>query len=321
MSASVAVDPPQAGRPYAVVTGDGDSLANLPPDPIEQAFKQHGAILIRGFPADLDAFRAVSDRLCSTWVINEATQRRMIDAASNIQSVNTGTRPFPLHSEISRSPWRPDACLFYCIDPPQTGGETTICDGVALAAALPAELTAKLAGRRLLFTRRADARAIEKWLGVKVPTPDLIRFPPADCPYTFAWHSGYLTMNFSRPILQKPMFTDAPAFANFLLFARDMRQNRTQPVLDDGSIIPDEWVDIIRAASDRLTAAIRWRPGDLLLLDNSRFMHGRRRVAEDGPRNIASRFGYLRCAPVNPEEPVDPIWRRANFTPPPLRAM
>jgi hypothetical protein len=50
-------------------------------------------------------------------------------------------------------------------------------------------------------------------------------------------------------------------------------------------------------------------------------MHGRRRVAEDGPRNIVSRFGYLRFAPVNPEEPVDPIWRRANFTPPPLRAM
>lgn len=319
MSASVAVDPPRAGRPYAVVTGDGDSLAGLPPEPIEQAFKDHGAVLIRGFPVDLDAFRSVSDRLCSTWVINEATQRRMIDAASNIQSVNTGTQPFSLHSEISRSPWRPDACFFYSIDPPQAGGETTICDGVALAAALPADLTAKLTGRRLLFTRRADAPAIEKWLGVKVPTPNLIQSPPADCPYTFEWSGGYLTMKFSRPILQKPMFTDAPAFANFLMFARDMRQNRLQPSLDDSTIIPDEWVDAIRTVSDGLTAAIAWRPGDLLLLDNSRFMHGRRRVTGNGPRVIASRFGYLRFAPIDPEEPIDPVWRRADFTPPPLR--
>jgi alpha-ketoglutarate-dependent taurine dioxygenase len=319
MSVSVAVDPPQAGRPYGLITGSSGSLAELPSDQIEQAFKQHGALLFRGFPVDLDAFRAMSDRLCSTWVINEATQRRMIDAASNIQSVNTGTQPFSLHSEISRSPWRPDACLFYCIDPPRTGGETTICDGVAIAAALPAELTAKLAGRRLLFTRRADAPAIEKWLGVKVPTPDLIHAPPADCPYTFGWRDGYLLMSFSRPILQRPMFTDAPAFANFLLFARDMRQNRLQPQLDDGTVIPDEWVDTIRAVSARLTVALSWRAGDLLLLDNSRFMHGRRRVTDDGPRVIASRFGYLRFAPVNPEEPANPVWRRADFTPPPLR--
>jgi hypothetical protein len=240
----------------------------------------------------------------------------MIHADAKIQSVNHGIQPFSLHSELSRAPWRPDACMFYCIDPPVNGGETTVCDGVALANALPAELTAKLADRRFLFTARADAAAIEKWvLGIH-PPPDLLRSPPADCPYEFEMCDGFLMMNFSRPILQKPMFTDSPAFANFLLFARDMRHDRRFPLLDDRTTIPDDWVDAIRHVSDRLTAEIRWQAGDLLVLDNSRFMHGRRQVAKDGVRVIASRFGYLRGAPTNPEEPADPVWRRADFIPP-----
>jgi hypothetical protein len=45
-------------------------------------------------------------------------------------------------------------------------------------------------------------------------------------------------------------------------------------------------------------------------------MHGRNAILETSERRIATYFGYLRFAPVNPEEPPDPIWRREDFRPP-----
>jgi len=52
------------------------------------------------------------------------------------------------------------------------------------------------------------------------------------------------------------------------------------------------------------------------MLDNTRFMHGRNAIVEADGRLIASYFGYLKDAPANPEEPIDPPWRRSAFRPP-----
>jgi hypothetical protein len=111
------------------------------------------------------------------------------------------------------------------------------------------------------------------------------------------------------------MFTDDPAFGNFLLFARYCRRMTDFPVFEDGSIIPDALVHSVKTVSDGLTVAIAWQRGDLLMLDNTRFMHGRTAVVDPGERLIASYFGYLHFAPPDPEEPVDPPWRRGSFNP------
>lgn len=71
----------------------------------------------------------------------------------------------------------------------------------------------------------------------------------------------------------------------------------------------------MQATGDRLTAAIDWQAGDMLMLDNSRVFHDRTAVIGNDGRLIASYFGYLKNAPVNPEEPADPLWRRTDFRP------
>ena len=88
------------------------------------------------------------------------------------------------------------------------------------------------------------------------------------------------------------------------------------PSLDDGSTMPDAWLMTLQAIGDRLSAAIAWQRGDLLMLDNSRFMHGRTAVVPNDTRLIASFFGYLKDAPLDPEEPPDAPWRRGLFKPP-----
>lgn len=283
---------------------------------IEALFKDHGALLFRGFSSDLDQFQQFAQTLCPVAVFNESRNRARLGEKQDVQSVNLGTRPFPLHPELSREPWKPDCAFFHCLTPPRQGGATTICDGVAIVRQLPAEIRDAMTGRRLKYVQPTNPAILAYWLGTPSPSDADLADPPGSCPYSFERISGQIFRVFTRPLLHRPMFTGEPAFGNFLLFARYMRGVRNFPLLDDGSIVPDEWVEAVKQVSDRLTVAMDWQEGDLLMLDNSRFMHGRTEVAANDTRLIATYFGYLRDAPINPEEPADPVWRKPGFVPP-----
>lgn len=283
---------------------------------LEAEFRQHGALLLRGLEIDVESFRRFSDRLCTASVLNESRNRALIDPASNIQSVNLGTNPFPLHPELSREPWRPDVCLFACFEAPTRGGETTVCDGVEIVRRLPPAMVQEMLRHRLLYCQRATPEALEYWLGTRTPDAQQLASPRPECPYNFTDVSGRIMRCFSRPLLHKPMFHEGPAFGNFLLFARLALRVPHFPVLESGKLVPTEWIDAVRQAAAPITYAVQWRQGDILIVDNSRFMHGRNQIFDPRERKIASYFGYLRFAPPNEDEPLDPPWRRGPFRPP-----
>ncbi len=311
------IELPAPGQPQAIVTATGETRpVDVPADVLMGLLRSHGAVLLRGFGADVAALHALVARHCTGSVFNESPDRLLLDAEINIQTVNGGCEAFPLHPELSREPWKPDLACFACLSPPASGGETTICDGIALAAALPPALHAALAPRRLLYIQRAWPEVLAYWLGTPDPTLAQLARPPAHCPYDFPVIGGQIARAFSRPALHKPLFSDAPAFGNFLLFSRYYNGNRTFPCLDDGSAVPDAWTDAIMAAAAPLTVPVRWAAGDLLMLDNSRFMHGRLPIVDADERRIATFFGYLKDAPADPYGPADPIWRRTAFRPP-----
>ena len=283
---------------------------------IESLFRDYGALLLRGFALDVGTFRQFADRICETSVFNESPNRALLDPESNIQSVDLGTEPFPLHPELSREPWRPDVCLFACFHAPRHGGETTVCDGVELVKHLPPELVAEMRRRSIFYFQQASPDALEFWLGTSSPTPEQLAHPRKQCPYFFMDDGDRVFRGFGRPLLNKPMFIDEPAFANFLLFARDYQHVDNFPVLENGSTVPEEWMAAVRDAAARVTYDVAWQAGDLLILDNSRYMHGRRAITDPDNRMIASYFGYVGFAPRSAFEPVDPIWRRSNFKAP-----
>jgi alpha-ketoglutarate-dependent taurine dioxygenase len=160
-ASTIAVDPPTSERPLTLVAGNGGSPLDVSADTVEQLFKAHGAILLRGFSADVATFRTFAERFCVTSVFNESPGREEIDSESQIQTVNLGSDVFPLHPELSREPWRPDACLFFCLVPPENGGETTVCDGITIVERMFAVRTggssAALPG--LCFTNRCSTIA------------------------------------------------------------------------------------------------------------------------------------------------------------------
>jgi alpha-ketoglutarate-dependent taurine dioxygenase len=299
-----------------VVAGPGESLSSIDRNEIEGLYKRHGALLFRGFGGSLGQFQEFVEEFCPVAVVNDSRNRAQLGERQEVQSVNIGTRPFPLHPELSREPWKPDSCFFYCLTPPSSGGATIICDGVAIVDALPSDLRYAMAGRRLKYILPANELQLEYWLGSANPSDAELAEPPPNCPFGFERAGQQVVRVFSRPLLHKPMFNERLAFGNFLLFARYMRGARNFPLLEDGSLVPGEWVEKVKQVSDRLTVPIEWQAGDLLMLDNSRFMHGRTEVVANDDRLIAAYFGYLRFAPPNPEEPSDPVWRKPGFMPP-----
>jgi hypothetical protein len=72
----------------------------------------------------------------------------------------------------------------------------------------------------------------------------------------------------------------------------------------------------IKATSDAITLAVQWRAGDVLMLDNTRFMHGRNQILDGAERQIATYFGFLTFAKPGPGEILDAPWRRGVFVPP-----
>lgn len=283
---------------------------------LESEFRRRGALLLRGFAFDVKTFGQFAERLCAASVFNESRNRTLIDAASNIQSVDLGTNPFPLHPELSREPWRPDVCLFACFEAPTRGGETTMSDGVEIVRRLPLAMVEQMLARSLLYRQPATHEALEYWLGTGSPDAQQLASPPPGCPYSFAELNGRIVRYFSRPFLHKPMFHDEPAFGNFLLFARLALGVRNFPLLDLGEIVPTEWVDVACDAAAPITYALQWQRGDILIVDNSRFMHGRRRILNPSERTIASYFGYLPFAPPSEYDPPDAPWRTGPFRPP-----
>jgi alpha-ketoglutarate-dependent taurine dioxygenase len=308
---------PTPGTPYAMLRSDrGENPLDLDADTLISLYTRHGALLLRGFALDLERFRLFAERFCASSTFNDSRGRGLLDEQHNIQSVNRGIAPFPLHPELSREPWKPDACFFGCLNPPRAQGATTICDGVEIVRRLPDPVRRAFEGRRLLYAQPAITEELAYWLGTPTPDDDLLSAPPPQCPYVFRRTGDMIVRAFSRPALHRPMFVEGPAFGNFLFFARYARGIADFPLFEDGSPVSDALLQPVKAVADGLTAPVAWQRGDLLMIDNTRFMHGRTAVADPEERLIASYFGYLRFARPDPEEPADPLWRRGQFQPP-----
>jgi len=309
---------PGPGRPNVLIEASaGEGILDLDADTVIDLYKEHGALLFRGFGADAGQFRRFAWTFCSTAVFNESPGRRPIEPEHNIHTVDGGVGEFSLHPELSREPWKPDIAFFACLSAPRRGGETTICDGVEMVRALPEPVRQSLAGRRLLYIKPTWRELCQYWLDTPYPTDaDLTRPTRPGCPYSFHRVHGDVVRVFSRPVFHRPMFTDAPAFGNFLLFARFNNGRPDFPVLDDGHPVPEAWLQAIRATGETIKMAVAWQQGDVLMLDNSRFMHGRNAIIDPGERLIATFFGYVKFARPDAEEPKDAPWRKPGFAPP-----
>lgn len=304
---------PDAGVNYVTIHPQHSSQAlySLNKQEVISLFREYGAILFRDFPLDHESFHELAASYCNHFIVNKASGREDVSPDRRIQTVNLGHDVFPLHPELASMPTRPDIAWFACASPPLVGGETLLCDGIPLVAALKKQTRDLLMEQSFRYKTKMTPEDCELWLGSKTPDTGALSALDETCPLEISVEDGVFYSTFVTPVLYKPLFSDQLAFGSFLLFARNMQGWKDFPTFEDGTEVPEAVCDELKQVSDALSVAHKWQQNDVLMVDNTRFLHGRNFVLNSKQRVIWTQFGYAAFIPDLESLVESQPWRRA----------
>jgi alpha-ketoglutarate-dependent taurine dioxygenase len=238
----------------------------------------------------------VTESLGTDFRVHHSLSRVWYSEDGTTQSVDTGREEIALHAERTYLPASPELLFFYCINPASMGGETTVCDGAALLEALDPQVRTECEAARLLWhttiTKESWKRSwttvedVHEWFEVE-------QAKGADSKATRHWfENDTLFVNYACPLLNQGWIGGRKAFANYLLLSQPGGPFAT---LVNGDPVPQSWTSALQRAADRVTTQMSWQRGDILVIDNTRSLHGRRAV------NSSDRVIMVRMGDVNRE--------------------
>lgn len=254
------------------------ALESLDEDEVRSLFLTHGLVLFRGFKTSLDSFTTFSERLCESFLTHRnKTHRISLSDDGTIVTANTGPGHLWLHGEMYYLPigQRPDVLWLYCSTPPEKdcGGETTVLDGILFLQELSAAARTCFESQRIVYPKPKHLKRDKS-----SPFPS---YANAVC------RTRHAEKAFINSILNRYQYVDGLTDPTMVHF-------------EDGSKISEAILSELLATSERLAHYINWKAGDVVMLDNTWILHGRR--AFTGPRVIATRMANLR--------PKRAVWRR-----------
>jgi alpha-ketoglutarate-dependent taurine dioxygenase len=286
-----------------VTPSNGEALADLPLDALTAGCRDKGAVYFQGFNANVADFEAFTNRFSDDYMDNtgSGSYRETVGKERDVTIQNVAyvygvnkqrTFPLPLHADRSYVKSQPEMMWFMCVVPAAQDGQTVVCDGIAIYKALSQKAKDFFKNNRLRYIRHYQA---DEW-PVLFHTPDRAEVEQYcrknDLEAEFHADDS-LTTNFLKPAVVKPKYSDQPAFVNSILIQlwqeEELGRKSSLIRVEDGSKIPAEIINEVRQVSDALTVNLPWHSGDLILVDNTRVMHGRR-AFEDQNREIYVRM-------------------------------
>tara|TARA_Y100000590_G_scaffold459255_1_gene615866 strand:- start:156 stop:1073 length:918 start_codon:yes stop_codon:yes gene_type:complete len=262
---------------------------------IVSIFEQKGIILFKNYSIDPKNLNQITDRFTETYAVDAERRKQRFDKKI-IRNVDLGEKDILLHSEASFAPAWPEIIWFYCITPPKSGGTTTLCDGVKLWKSLsydtkdffllnPINFQLKIQIDKKKTTHNNPKR---KWMIGNVGSGNGL----------VDWRKGILKLSLNRFAVHEGRKSNELCFANHLLIKLNSESQLIKRRMLNGKKIPNYLMNEIRKKSEKITYDHSWRSGDLLMIDNKRFMHGRRAYKKNDPRDIVNlqtsraSFGY-----------------------------
>ena len=255
-----------------VVREGTDTLAGLSVEKIRELFKPAGMLLFRGFEGGSEPFKQFTSAFTARY-LRDLGGSKTLDSGDYLQSLVPAGNPQDLHCESGRGPNPPDLLWFHCIRPARAGGQTTFADGVEIWKGLTEPTRQQFVGRKVRFSERLPS---DQWrVGLRLfflAEMDHLKLGGT----TFYFNDDdTCEMEFVTSAVRRTRWTGQEAFTNSI----------TGPYpgaacFDDGTPIAPALVEEIKSVHDRVGDEIAWQPGDIAMIDNSRFMHGRRAFAD-----------------------------------------
>jgi alpha-ketoglutarate-dependent taurine dioxygenase len=252
-------------------------LCSVDDEPVRRALEERGAILFRGFAVTEQAFGAFAGRFIHRHLLDIGASKLMDPMGGVVQVVVPSGDAQGLHCENARYPDYPDQLWFFCERPARSAGETRLCDATVLWRLLSETTRQMFLQKRLKYTetspREMWRQGIDMFLGSTLQARSL-----AGTTYRFNDDES-LTVEYVVPAVRPTRYGGVEAFVNSL----------TGPVqsgisFEDSTSIPCSTLDEIRAAQEQCSFDIEWSSGDVLMLDNTRYLHGRRAFSDERRR-------------------------------------
>ena len=276
-----------------ITPAENEGMLDLDVNELIKLYKSSGALYFQGFQSTIEEFEAFTDQFSNDYMDNRGSGSYRDGAKEgvdkSIQNVayiygvgEQRTFHLPLHADRSYVKSQPELMWFMCQRPAETGGQTTVCDGVALYNALSDSAKNLFATKRLKYIRHyndgewqvlfhtEDRKEVEKYC--------------AENDLSCNFHDdNSLTTEFLKSAVVTPKYTESPAFVNSIMIQlwqeEDLGRESSLVRLEDDSRIPDDVMNEVWEVSERLTLNLPWQTGDFVMVDNTRLMHGRREFA------------------------------------------
>lgn len=275
----------------AIINIDNINIFDLDEELIIKLFKSEGVVLFRGFETNVETFTKFTNKFSKTFMnyTGGVLNRRIINGNPTVLSVNDFNHEIKLHGEMYYQKTIPLMLWFFCAHPASQDGETIVCDGKRFFDELSQPLKELFSQKQLKYHSHLNRDA---W--VKRYKTDDLNVVKQLCQnndiHLQINQDESIDVNYYCPVIHPSRSEDYMIFINSLLPAKSMYSNSIS--FDDGSEINNEIMFELNEIAEKLTAEIRWEKGDILMVDNTRIMHGRRAFIDD-KRDI-----YLRlCSP------------------------
>ncbi len=263
---------------------------------LQQKLIRHGAILLRNFALlESQVFQQTIQNLDGDLLpyIDRATPRKIVEGNIYTSTEYPPSHRIFLHNENAFAYSFPGKIFFYCVIPPNQGGETPIANIANIYQRISPKIRESFREKGVMYVRNFGSGYGLSWqetFGTN-SQEELGEFC-AKTGIDLQWIScDHLRTRQVRPaILQHPQTGDRiwfnhaavlnistlkPLVRNALLeeFAMEDLPNNTY--YGDGTVIESEVIEQIRDAYEAEKFVFPWQKGDLLILDNLLVAHGR----------------------------------------------
>ena len=290
----------------------GERLSDLDREQVLALYREYGALLFAGFAADREQFQDVTERFSrgfSTYQGGFFFDRRPIGDDPTVLTVTASDEGFaiPLHGEMYYTRQPPGVLWFGCETPPAEDGETTVCDGEDIYRRLSDCSRSLFAEQRVRYTRQLPDGVWQSTFQTDDPK-EMERYCQAnDTRLTVDEETGDVTTEYLSWAFARGRSGQRDTFINNVIAlylgelsfergtvaraVRDLASEKSFQIrvrMEDGSRVPGAVVKEIMALNRRHAALVSWQRGDVLMVDNTRILHGRR--AYTGARDIHVRL-------------------------------
>lgn len=264
-----------------------DTVQNVDAGTVRDLLKSRGVVMFSGYATPLAEFEQFIRQFGENFMTYQgggyirgkvSSDETLLSTRYDHGREKQETFGLPLHGEMYYTNHRPVLLWFYCRRPAASDGETTVCDGAQVYAALSEASKQLLAEKKLKYIRHyLDG----EWQKI-YQTDDIdeaIRFCDGNGIAARVEDGNSLKTEYVHPGTIESRWGGRRVYINNVLpvvWQEQMGRKTSIVRFEDGSQIPQSLVDEVKAAQDRLVIPLKWQAGDFAVLDNTRALHGRR---------------------------------------------